>query len=265
MVLCLKAWKSRSLPGFLFTFINFSLIPRCMNNFSIVIPCYNEEHNITHLIEEIKKSLLNPTSNYEILLVDDASTDQTLKKLKKLKEDNQELIKIITNNTNLGQSFSLIKGIKESSYNTIVTLDGDGQNNPKDIPLLLNKFFSDNSLFLVGGIRSKRKDKMLKIISSKIANYIRGVILKDNCPDTGCSLKVFDKNIFLKFPEFKGIHRFLPALFSGYGKNTVFIVVDHRPRLYGNSNYGTIDRMFAGIKDMIKVLKIIKKFKNNRV
>ena len=105
---------------------------------------------------------------------------------------------------------------------------------------------------------------MFKIFSSKIANYIRRSILKDNCPDTGCSLKVFDKSVFLKFPEFKGIHRFLPALFSGYGKNTIFIVVDHRPRLYGISKYGTIDRMFAGITDIIKVFKIIKKFRNNR-
>ena len=231
-----------------------------MTNFSIIIPVYNESENIINLLIEIKNQLKD--FEYEIIIVDDHSKDNTIQFIN---EFNDKIVKLIKHDINLGQSKSIFSGIKESRYNTIITLDGDGQNNPKDIPLLLNKFFSDNSLFLVGGIRSERKDKMLKIISSKIANYIRGFILKDNCPDTGCSLKVFDKNIFLKFPEFKGIHRFLPALFTGYGKNTVFIVVDHRPRLYGISNYGTIDRMFAGIKDIIKVLKIIKKFKNNRV
>ena len=98
-----------------------------------------------------------------------------------------------------------------------------------------------------------------QFLSSKFANSIRSKILKDDCLDTGCSLKVFDKNIFLNFPYFNGIHRFLPALFKGYGYKTYFINVDHRPRKKGKSNYGTIDRLYRGIIDIIKVRKIIKK------
>ena len=106
---------------------------------------------------------------------------------------------------------------------------------------------------------------MIKIISSKIANKFRNLILKDDCLDTGCSLKVFDRNTFLKFPFFNGIHRFLPALFRGYGKKTFFIEVDHRSRIYGISKYGTFIRLIRGVRDLIKVVKIIKKFKRSNV
>ena len=98
----------------------------------------------------------------------------------------------------------------------------------------------------------------MKLISSKIANQFRSLILKDGCVDTGCSLKVFDKEIFLTFPFFDGIHRFLPSLFKGFGKNTLFIDVDHRPRISGISKYGTFDRLYKGILDIIRVKKIIR-------
>ena len=104
---------------------------------------------------------------------------------------------------------------------------------------------------------------LIKILSSKIANKIRSYILNDDCVDTGCSLKVFDRNIFLSFPFFDGIHRFLPALFKGYNKNTFFINVDHRPRIHGNSKYGTFGRLVRGIRDLITVAKIIKKFRRD--
>ena len=154
-----------------------------------------------------------------------------------------------------------MNGINSSKYNTIVTIDGDGQNNPIDIPKLANVYFSNKNLYLVGGIRKNRKDNFKKIISSKIANLIRKKLLNDNCNDTGCSLKIFDKETFLRFPPFNGMHRFLPALFKGYGKNTDFINVDHRKRKFGISKYGTFDRMIRGIRDMIRVLIIIKKIK----
>jgi dolichol-phosphate mannosyltransferase len=266
MVLCLKTWKSRSLPGFyLFTINNFPRIDlKQMNNFSIVIPIFNEGDNIVKLVHEIFKSLNSNIDNFEINLVDDASTDKTLTSIKILKDIYSKKIKIISNEKNIGQSFSIIEGIKQSSYNTIVTLDGDGQNNPKDIPILLNYYFLNKDIYLVGGIRKKRRDSFLKKLSSRIANSVRKTILNDKCIDTGCSLKVFDKKIFMKFEFFNGIHRFIPALFVGYGKKTFFIDVDHRPRIYGYSKYGTFGRLFRGIKDLIKVAKIIKKLKSNR-
>ena len=165
----------------------------------------------------------------------------------------------------MGQSYSITRGIKIASFNIIVTIDGDCQNNPADIPKLLNLFKSNKDIHLVGGIRQKRKDTITKILSSKIANLVRSLILKDNCKDTGCSLKVFYRDSFLKLSYFNGIHRFLPALFSGYGFRTEFVNVDHRKRKYGISKYGTIDRLFRGIRDMIKVYKIIKKVKRKKI
>ncbi len=222
--------------------------------FSIVIPLFNESKNIIPLIKEIKDSL-SSFSNYEIILVDDASTDDTLQSIQKINNDN---LKILNNFSNKGQSFSIHKGIYNSTNDIIVTLDGDGQNDPIDIPKLLDLYLTYDDIKLVGGKRYKRQDNLIKIISSKIANYIRSRILKDNCDDTGCSLKVFDKNIFLNFPYFNGIHRFLPALYKGYGHKTLFHNVNHRKRKYGLSKYGTISRLLSGIRDIIKVYRIIK-------
>ena len=222
--------------------------------FSIVIPLFNEVKNVEPLINEILENLKH-FKTYEIILVDDASNDGTLEKINNFKKSK---IRVISNKYNKGQSFSICKGIENSLYNIIVTLDGDGQNDPADIVKLLEFFISNDDIFLVGGIRTKRKDSFIKIISSKIANTVRSFILKDNCKDTGCSLKVFDKKIFLKFPYFNSIHRFLPALFNGYGYKASYIGVNHRNRKYGISKYGTMNRLFKGIIDIIKVNKILK-------
>ncbi|MDC0216872.1 glycosyltransferase, partial [Pelagibacteraceae bacterium] len=169
----------------------------------------------------------------------------------------------LKNSENLGQSQSILRGIKESTFDTIITIDADLQNNPSDILKLYNIYVSNSKVKLVGGIRYKRKDTFTKVISSKIANTIRSAVLNDNCPDTGCSLKIFNKKIFLSFPFFDGIHRFLPALFKGYNHDTIFVAVDHRSRKYGVSKYGTIDRLFRGIRDLFKVKGIINNYSNS--
>ena len=222
--------------------------------FSLVIPLYNESRNIKLLIDEIISNLIN-YKNYEIILVNDASTDDTSYVINNL---TYKKIKIITNAKNKGQSFSIHEGIKNSSYNIIVTLDGDGQNDPADISKLYELYLYNENVKLVGGIRRNRKDNYTKIITSKVANFIRSRILSDECDDTGCALKVFDKKIFLSFPFFDGVHRFLPALFRGYGYKTLFVDVHHRKRNYGSSKYGTMNRLFAGIRDIVKVKKILK-------
>ena len=234
-----------------------------MNKISIIIPIYNEEGNIFELNEEIINNLNNKII-YEIIYVNDASIDDSLKILNQLKSNFQN-IRIINHDKNLGQSKSLLSGIQSANFNDIVTIDGDGQNNPKDILNLTNIYFLNQNLNLVGGIRINRKDSLIKIISSKIANKVRGFILKDNCKDTGCSLKIFNKSVFLSFPFFDGIHRFLPALFAGSGKKVFFIDVDHRHRSSGVSKYDTFGRLFKGIRDIIKVVIILKKIKRNRV
>jgi len=222
--------------------------------FSIVIPIYNEAQNIAKLVEQIYKTLLE-YNNFEIILVNDASLDNSIEVVEDLQI--RYNIILLNNIENKGQSFSIHKGIKESKNEIIITLDGDGQNNPEDIPLLLEYYISNKNIFLVGGIRKKRKDSFVKIISSKVANKIRSIILNDDCEDTGCSLKVFNRSVFLKFPYFDGMHRFLPALFKGYYYDCFYLKVDHRPRLNGMSNYGTIDRLYKGIFDIFKVKKII--------
>ena len=227
--------------------------------FSIVIPLFNEEENIISLLDEIYLELKN-IQKYEIVLVNDCSTDNTLELISNYTKHKK--IKIINNKFNKGQSYSMNKGIVNSFYDTIITLDGDGQNNPKDIPNLLKIYEKQKERCLVGGIRLNRKDNLIKIMSSKIANSIRSAILQDNCSDTGCSLKIFSKNDFIKLPYFDGIHRFLPALFKNLGCILLFVNVDHRKRKYGYSKYGTLDRLIKGVKDLFYVLKVIKTIKN---
>lgn len=228
-------------------------------NFSIVIPLYNEEENIELLIREINEALFNLDCSYEIILVDDGSKDNTVNIIKSINLNNLTLIQ---NSKNYGQSYSLSEGIKNAKNNLIITLDGDMQNNPHNISSLLD-LYKTGSFKLIGGIRKKRKDKLIKIISSYLANKIRILILNDDCIDTGCSLKAFDKNIFLKFPYFDGLHRFLPALYKGYGYKTSFIEVDHRKRYKGTSKYGTLSRLIWGVRDIFKVIKIINKNRIN--
>lgn len=225
-----------------------------MKKFSIVIPVYNESCCISNLLIEIENSLKD-LYDYEIIIVNDSSTDNTLEILEKLKT--QYKLIILTNKKNLGQSHSILKGVNKSIFETIVTMDGDGQNNPNDIPTLVDKYFSTNC-DLVSGIRKIRQDSFVKIFSSKIANFVRSKYLNDDCKDTGCALKVFNRKTFLYFPFFNGIHRFLPALFKGYGKEVIFLDVDHRIRKGGKSKYGTLNRLFKGLKDMFYVKKIIK-------
>jgi len=221
----------------------------------------NEESNISNLIEEIDKALKN-FKEFEIIIVDDGSIDKSTISVKE--SQSRSKITLLSNNRNMGQSYSITKGIKNAKHNKIITIDADMQNNPMDIPKMIKIYNNNETVKLLGGIRKNRKDTMIKKITSKIANKFRSLVLQDNCEDTGCSLKVFDKKIYLSFPFFDGIHRFLPSLFKGFGCMTMFIDVDHRSRKFGKSNYDTIGRLFRGIRDIIKVVIIIKKFKRTR-
>jgi len=227
-----------------------------INPVSVVIPIYNEAENIHKLYNEIINELSNRI-DFEIIFVDDASCDKTNLELNKINN-----IIVVNHKKNIGQSNALLSGIKIAKYETIVTIDGDCQNDPKDIFKLLKIYSFNEEIKLVGGLRKKRNDSIIKIYSSKIANTIRSRILNDDCIDTGCGLKIINKNIFLSLPFFDGIHRFLPALIKGFGYKTVFAEVNHRKRMRGISKYGTLKRLLFGIKDIIRVKKIIKR-KNN--
>ena len=167
-----------------------------MSRFSIVIPIFNEEKNIPTLIKEIS-DIKEIKNFYELIFVNDCSTDRSLQLLKDFKKN--ESIKIINNTSNLGQSFSINRGILQSKHDIIITMDGDLQNDPNDIPKIYNLYRNKYDYKLIAGIRSERKDSFAKKFASKIANLVRMIYLKDSCKDTGCSLKIFDKKIFLKF------------------------------------------------------------------
>lgn len=223
-----------------------------MTNLSIVIPACNEADNIGTLISEIKQLKLAQT--YEIIIVDDASSDDTYAKALKMKADVPEL-KIIQHASRYGQSAAIATGIAHAGGELIVTMDGDGQNNPADIPTLVSALLNSKNtrLRMVAGFRKKRDDSSWRIISSKIANAVRSFFLRDQTPDTGCGLKVFYRSAFINLPFFDHMHRFLPALIQMQGGDVISIEVTHRARIHGTSNYGTLNRLWVGIIDILGV------------
>lgn len=228
-----------------------------MKEIAIIIPIFNEEKNIYELYNQILKTL-DKQFKFVIIYVNDFSNDNSREVINNIiKKDSR--VRLINNEKNEGQSYSLQTGAKESPFQNIVTMDGDGQNDPSDIIKIANKYFSSN-YDLIGGIRLRRKDNYIKRISSKIANSIRSFILKDNCMDTGCGLKIMNKTSLLRIKYFDGYHRFFPALFLKHGYKTDFTSVNHRYRKNGKSKYGTLDRLFKGSIDLIKVYNI----KNHR-
>jgi len=223
-----------------------------MANISIVIPAHNEADNIGTLIREIKQ--LNLDQPYEIIIVDDASSDDTYANVVKLKAEIPEL-RIIQHEGTYGQSAAVATGIAHAVGELIVTMDGDGQNNPADIPKLVSAILdSENkNLRMVAGFRKKRNDSAWRVLSSKVANSVRSFFLRDQTPDTGCGLKIFYRSAFVKLPFFNHMHRFLPALIQMQGGDVISIEVSHRARMHGTSNYGTLNRLWVGIIDILGV------------
>lgn len=221
-------------------------------NLSVVVPIYNEAENIEALIHEITATLEG--ERYEIIYVDDASSDPSLSILQKKQNDLPQL-KIIQHQTRRGQSAALHSGVQAAQSTWVVSLDGDGQNDPQDIPRMLaaRDQSEDPNLRLLIGWRTQRKDNWVRRQSSKIANSVRSFLLKDHTPDSGCGIKLFHRNAFLDLPFFDHMHRFLPALISRDGGTILSVPVNHRPRLHGKSKYGINNRLWVGITDLIGV------------
>ena len=223
-------------------------------DFSIVIPVCNEEESIGTLINEIDNAL-NGEYQHEIIVVDDGSTDNTLEVLLEMKQDLATL-RIIKHLQNSGQSTAVRTGVQYAKSPWIATLDGDGQNDPADIPKLYDELINNQNSdpwLVVAGYRKKRKDTWLKRTSSKYANKIRDKLLGDGTPDTGCGLKVFARDSFLDLPYFDHMHRYIPALFQRQGGRVVSIEVNHRHRIQGVSKYGFYNRLWVGIVDILGV------------
>ena len=218
---------------------------------SVVVPVKNEAENIRILIDEIDAALEPCGVRYEILYVDDGSDDATLGELVAVGTSNERL-RVIRHRTSAGQSTAVLTGVRHARGIWIATLDGDGQNDPADIPKLLEKL--GDPLLLLAGWRAHRKDTAYYRFQSRIANRVRSALLGDATPDTGCGLKLFNAATFLRLPHFDHFHRFLPALFIRAGGSVESVVVNHRPRLRGASKYGLMNRLWVGIVDIFGVM-----------
>jgi dolichol-phosphate mannosyltransferase len=220
-----------------------------INEISVVVPVRNESGNVASLIEEIDAALKHTTN--EIIYVDDGSTDDTYNQLKALQAQFTQL-KVVRHAQSCGQSTAVRTGVKAAQFDWVATLDGDGQNDPADIPKLMAAI-TDGVDMAGGNRRASRRDTWVKRMSSVIANTVRSKMLRDDTPDTGCGLKLFKRDAFLDLPYFDHMHRFLPALIKRRGGKIVSVPVAHRNREYGKSNYGTIDRLMVGIVDLFGV------------
>ena len=229
---------------------------------SVVIPVRNEAPNIAPLVAEIRAAL-DGSLDYEIVYVDDGSSDDTAIRIQDLAQDFPR-ITLVRHLDGAGQSAAIRSGVKAARSPWIATLDGDGQNDPADIPRLWEIALSaaPSPPLLIAGHRQQRRDSPVKRLSSRLANRVRQALLRDGTPDTGCGLKLFRRDLFLELPFFDHSHRFLPALVRRQGGRVVSVVVNHRARERGRSNYGTWDRLWVGIADLLGVMWLQRRAKN---
>ena len=207
-----------------------------VKSLSVVIPVYNEEENIPKLYEELKEVLERLPYDYEIIFVDDGSTDRTPQILEELAKKDPR-IKVIRFRRNYGQTAAMYAGFQYASGDVVITMDGDLQNDPHDIPKLLEKI--NEGYDIVSGWRKDRKDPFLsRILPSKIANWIISKVTGVHLHDYGCTLKAYRKEVAKNFRLYGDMHRFLPAVAKSFGAKITEVVVNHRPRLYGKSKYG---------------------------
>jgi dolichol-phosphate mannosyltransferase len=227
---------------------------------SVVIPVCNEQDNVLPLAREIHAAL-EGRCRYETIFVDDGSTDGTAQAVRSARAAAMPEIRLIRHSVRSGQSAAVATGVREARARWIATLDGDGQNDPADIPRLLDAAggAATPGLRLVMGNRTTRRDTWLRRLSSRVANGVRGGLLKDGTPDTGCGIKVFDRDVFLDMPRFDHMHRFMPALFQREGYSVVSVPVNHRQRTRGTSKYGLHNRLWVGIVDLFGVMWLIRR------
>lgn len=231
---------------------------------SVVVPVHNEEDNVAPLVAEILAALRGRV-DFEIVYVDDASRDATLARLRELQATTPEL-RVVRHLANAGQSTAVRNGVKAARAPWIATLDGDGQNDPADIPQLLAKRdASAAEVKLFAGWRVNRRDSGSKRWASKFANAIRARLLRDATPDTGCGIKLFAREAFLDLPYFDHMHRYLPALMQRAGWQTVSVPVNHRHRTAGVSKYNNLGRALVGIKDLFGVSWLIQRSRRTAV
>ena len=231
---------------------------------SVVVPVMNEVENAVPLLNEICTALRGKVS-FEVLFVDDASQDGTVQSLLDARKQTPEL-RVLRHAKNSGQSRAVRTGVMAAKGKLVATLDGDGQNDPADIPILLAAWAKASGgaqpLGVVAGQRLKRQDSAIKRLSSRIANGVRQWLLDDGTRDTGCGLKLFSREAFLALPYFDHLHRYIPALMLREGYRIAHVDVRHRPRSHGVSKYGTLDRLLVSFSDLMGVRWLKRRSRN---
>lgn len=224
---------------------------------SVVVPVFDETGNVQPLADEVFDALAGKM-HYELIFVDDGSRDGTVEEIRRAMAQNP-LVRLCEHSANKGQSAGLCTGVRAARSKIIAVLDGDGQNDPADIPALLAELASESSVKMVIGQRIKRKDRWIRRVSSRVANGVRARLLKDGILDTGCGIKVFYRDDYLSLPAFDHMHRFLPALFQRNGGEVRAVPVNHRERWNGESKYGIKNRLWVGITDLLGVIWLQKR------
>jgi len=220
---------------------------------SVVIPVHNEAENVGLLAGELH-AVLGSLGGGEIIFVDDGSTDDTVSVLHTARASGIPELRVICHEWHSGQSAAVCTGVRVARTEWIATLDGDGQNDPADIAKLIAAQQREPALRLIVGNRTTRRDTWVRRVSARVANGVRGGLLGDGTPDSGCGIKLFDRDTFMNLPRFDHMHRFLPALFQRAGAKVASVPVSHRPRIRGTSKYGLRNRLWAGIVDLCGVI-----------
>jgi len=231
-------------------------------DFSVVVPVCNEAENVEPLAREIDAALNG--RSYEMIFVDDGSTDETAAVLRRLKASLPAL-RVLRHSFRSGQSAAVASGVRAARAPWVATLDGDGQNDPADIPKLIAARDAPEGrgvqLFM-GNRKASRKDTFFRKLQSSIANGVRSSLLGDGTPDTGCGIKLFSREVFMEVPRFDHMHRFLPALFQRQGARVISVPVSHRARTRGTSKYGMLNRLWVGIVDIVGVMWLRRRYKS---
>lgn len=235
-----------------------SAAPAASPAISIVAPMYNEAGGVAQLVDEIAAALNH--MEHEIIIVDDASTDDTLSKLREAQKRHARL-RILRHERNAGQSRALRTGVLAARAGLVAMLDGDGQNDPADIPRLLARL-EETGADMAAGERLGRQDAAAKKWASRAANAFRRRVLRDGAADTGCGLKVFRREAFLRLPYFDHMHRYLPALMRREGYEVVFASVSHRARAHGASKYSNFGRLMVAFRDILGVMWLLARAKS---